>query len=100
MPGAQPGRWCCQRLRLGLAAAGLLALAVLALLGHAMSQAEPPPFAPQALAFFPADDKLVVALTGPGSDREPLTVELIGPDGKRIARGKRSGPRFELAASK
>jgi hypothetical protein len=96
MPGAQPGRWCCQRLRLGLAVAGLLA--GLVLLGQALSQAEAPPFSPQALAFFPSKDKLVVAVTAPGADKQPLSVELLGADGKRVAAGKRVGPRFELRA--
>src|SRR5438046_1751359 len=99
MPGAHPGR-CCQRLRLGLAAAVLLALAGLALLGQAMSQADAPPFSPRAIAFFPSNDKLFVAVTAPGAGKQPLSVELLGADGKRVSRGKQTGQRFELTADK
>ena len=100
MPGAHPGRWCCQRLRLGMVAAFLLAFSGLALLSQAMSQAGDPPFSPQTFAFFPSNDKLIVAATAPGADTQPLSVELLGADGKLVATGKRNGPRFELPADK
>src|SRR5215468_1493729 len=99
MPGTHPGRWSSQRLRLGMVAAFLLAFSGLALVSQAMSQAGTPPFSPQTLAFFPSNDQLIIAAT-PGADARPLSVELLGADGKLVATGKRNGPRFELAADK
>src|SRR5262249_14443459 len=67
---------------------------------QAMSQAGAPPFSPPTLACFPSNDKLIVAASAPGADAQPLSVELLGADGKLVATGKRNGPRFELAADK
>jgi hypothetical protein len=98
MRGAPAGNGCCQQLRLGTLAAFLLAVGGLALLSQALTQAGGPPFSPQAVAFFPNNEKLHVAVTAPGD--EPLSVELLGADGKRVANGKQAGPRFELSADK
>jgi hypothetical protein len=80
-----------------MVAAFLLALGGLALLSQALTRAGAPPFSPRAVAFFPANDKLTVAVSG--SDR-PVSVELIGADGKVVSIGKRAGAHFELAAAK
>src|SRR5262249_6359763 len=100
MPGTHPGRWSCQRLRLGMVAAFLLVFSGLALLSQAMSQAGAPPFSPRVVAYFPKDDKLTVAVWAPGVEARPVSVELLGADGKLIATGKRAGAAFELAADK
>jgi hypothetical protein len=78
----------------------LLALCGLALLSQALTQAGAPPFSPAAVAYFPSNDKLTVAVRPPGVDARPVSVELIGGDGKLISKGKRVGAAFELAADK
>src|SRR4051812_37788327 len=102
MPGAPHSRWSCQRLRLGTLAAFLLALGGLAFLGGVATRAGTPPFSPQVAAFFPSNDKLVVAVADAGD--KALRVELIGADGKLIAaadqKAAAGAARFELAANK
>ncbi len=98
MSGSNPGRWACQRLRLGMVAGFLLTVGGLALLSQALTRAGNPPFSPQAVAYFPSKDKLTVAISASGT--RPLRVELIGADGKLVATGKRAGAAYELAADK
>jgi hypothetical protein len=83
-----------------MVAGSLLALCGLALLSQALTQAGAPPFSPGAVAYFPSNDKLTVAVRAPGVDARPMSVELIGADGKLVTKGKQVGSAFELAADK
>jgi len=110
MPEQRPSLWQTQRLRVGLVAVLLLAIAALALILQPSSQAQTPPFAPRVAAFFPSGDKLLVAVALPEANTLAgrIYVELRGPDGKHVAQAEQAvdqksaseGYRFELYASK
>ena len=89
MPGHRPSLWQAQRLRVGLVAVLLLAVAALALICQPSSQAQTPLFAPVVAAFFPAPDKLLVVVALPNSQAKELTgrlrVELEPVDPSQIA---------------
>jgi hypothetical protein len=82
------------RLRLGAVAALAAGLGGLALVGLSRSQAEAGPFTPQVAATFTAADRLAVAvaLANPGDNElaGTLRVDLLGADGKELARAQKA----------
>jgi 5-hydroxyisourate hydrolase-like protein (transthyretin family) len=111
MPGSSRIPHLSRPLHLAAAAGLLLALGGLALWGQS-SQADPAPFASQTVAVFPADTKLVVALTLPNAAGQELTgalqVELVGAGGIILAKAQQAVSQktrlasyhFELPAAK
>jgi hypothetical protein len=88
MPARRRSRWYLSA-RLVALAAGVAALAGLIFLTPPAQEAHGAAPAPQTTAGFQTTEKVVlhVELTAPG--KGPLAVELIGPDGKVLARGER-----------
>src|SRR3954466_11242650 len=111
MTRAHPTCCSCQRLRLGLVSALLLGVAAFVFFRQPSSQAGAPPFAPQTAAYFPSENKLLVAVALFNPQEKELAgkldVELLA-DGRVVASASRAvrqqdpaaGYRFELTASK